>query len=66
MLVYGGDYPDIHGDILGSADPPDVRLLKDTKEFRLQIVGHGGYLIEEDRSPVRLFEKTCSVHGSRE
>ena len=65
-LVYGGDDPHIDGDVPGAAHSPDVGLLQDPQKLGLKVVGHGGYLVQQDGAAVGLLEKSCPVHRSRE
>jgi hypothetical protein len=54
--VSGGDHADLNWDALFSANPSDLVLFENTKEFRLKLRLHLGYFVEEDSAAIRLLE----------
>lgn len=55
--VAGGDDADVHAVVDLPADAPDNALLQDTQQLDLKRHGHFGYLVEEEGTRVRLFQK---------
>src|SRR6185503_13624090 len=61
VAVRGGNHANIDGNLMCSADAPDLSLLKRAQEFCLHRYVEFSNLIEEQRSPISDFEKSLLI-----